>query len=132
LLSAPNNLALGKTVTASSVADNDPAAYAVDGESGTRWSSAYTDSEWICVDLGAIHRLAGGKLSWETAFARAYKIQVSNDGTAWTDVHATTHGQGGVETIPFTAQGRYVRMFGQQRATTYGYSLWEFEVYGQQ
>ncbi len=26
--------------------------------------------------------------------------------------------------------GRYVRMYGTVRATTYGYSLWEFEIYG--
>ncbi|WP_251037443.1 discoidin domain-containing protein [Paenibacillus albidus] len=27
-------------------------------------------------------------------------------------------------------QARYVRMYGTERATQYGYSLWEFEVYG--
>ncbi|SNT65116.1 hypothetical protein SAMN05216276_11662, partial [Streptosporangium subroseum] len=29
-----------------------------------------------------------------------------------------------------TGTGRYVRVNGTQRATAYGYSLWEFEVYG--
>ncbi|MEC0128895.1 hypothetical protein [Paenibacillus pabuli] len=27
-------------------------------------------------------------------------------------------------------EARYVRMYGTVRATIYGYSLWEFEVYG--
>jgi hypothetical protein len=29
-----------------------------------------------------------------------------------------------------SGSGRYVRMYGTQRTTQYGYSLWEFGVYG--
>ena len=126
----PNNLAIGKPVVASSVADDSPAANAVDGDANTRWSSAYSDNEWIYVDLGSVKHLTGVKLSWEAAFGKSYKIQVSNDASSWTDVYSTTSGVGGVEQISFVASGRYVRMLGVQRATTYGYSLWEFEVYG--
>jgi beta-glucosidase len=28
-----------------------------------------------------------------------------------------------------TGTGRYIRMYGTARATQYGYSLWEFQVY---
>lgn len=126
----PDNLALGKPVVASSVADDSPAANAVDGDVNTRWSSAYSDNEWIYVDLGSVKHLTGVKLSWEAAFGKSYKIQVSNDASSWTDVYSTTSSVGGIEQISFVASGRYVRMLGVQRATTYGYSLWEFEVYG--
>ena len=34
--------------------------------------------------------------------------------------------------IPVKATGRYVRMYGTVRGTQYGYSLWEFEVYGKE
>ena len=33
-------------------------------------------------------------------------------------------------TSKVTATGRYVRLYGTQRGTVYGYSLWEFQVYG--
>ena len=36
---------------------------------------------------------------------------------------------GGVQTLNVTGSGRYVRMNGTARATGYGYSLWEFQVY---
>ena len=69
-------------------------------------------------------------LNWETAYASAYQIQTSTDGTNWTTVYSTTNGTGGVQTVPVSGSGRYVRMYGTARATQWGYSLWEFQVYG--
>jgi beta-glucosidase len=97
---------------------------------GTRWSSAYTDPQWLQVDLGAPTALGSVVLRWESARAKAYAIQTSNDAATWTTVYSTTTGPGGTETIPVSATGRYVRMYGTARNTNYGYSLWEFEVYG--
>ncbi|MGH8922389.1 MAG: discoidin domain-containing protein, partial [Actinomycetes bacterium] len=43
----------GKAVTASSVENSGtPASAAVDGNTGTRWSSQFSDPQWIRVDLG--------------------------------------------------------------------------------
>ncbi len=121
--------ALNKTVVASSVADGTVAANAVDGDWTTRWSSAYTDNEWIYVDLGSAQNVNGVDLNWETAYASAFKIQVSNNASTWNDVYSTTTGTGGIQTISFTpTSARYVRMLGVHRATTYGYSLWDFTV----
>ncbi len=48
------NLALNKSVTVSSTEnDGTPGSAAVDGNTGTRWSSAFSDPLWIYVDLGA-------------------------------------------------------------------------------
>jgi beta-glucosidase len=69
-------------------------------------------------------------LDWETAYAVAFQIQVSDDGTTWTDVYSTTTGTGGSQTLPVSGAGRYVRVYGTQRATQWGYSLWEFQVFG--
>lgn len=68
-------------------------------------------------------------LDWETAYATAFQIQVSPDGTNWTTVYSTTSGTGGTQTLAVDGTGRYVRMDGTARATPYGYSLWEFGVY---
>ena len=118
-------------VSASSI-QGDPwaAVYAVDGNFGTRWSSAFSDPQWLEVDLGATHTVTKVVLSWEHAYATAFQIQVSDNGTTWTDIYSTTTGPGGVQTLQVRGSGRYIRMYGTQRATQYGYSLWEFEAFG--
>jgi hypothetical protein len=125
------NLALNRPTTSSS---NESASFtpnlAVDGNGGTRWSSAFSDPQWIRVDLGATRTITRVVLRWETAFGRSYQIQTSNDGTTWTTIRSTTTGAGGVEDFTVTGSGRFVRMNGTARGTQWGYSLWEFEVYG--
>jgi beta-glucosidase len=69
-------------------------------------------------------------LYWERAYATAFQIQLSDNGTTWTDIYSTNAGTGGVQTLQVSGSGRYVRMYGTQRATQYGYSLWEFQVFG--
>ncbi len=124
------NAALNKTATASSTENaGTPASAAVDGNAGTRWSSAFADPQWIQVDLGSAQSLCRVVLQWETAYATAFQIQLSTDGSTWTNVYATTAGTGGTQTLAVSGTGRYVRMYGTARATQYGYSLWEFSVY---
>jgi beta-glucanase (GH16 family) len=127
------NLALNKTATASSVNGANTAALAFDSDTtGTRWESVQgVDPQWIEVDLGATHSITGAKLVWETAAAKAYTIQVSTDNTNWTTVYSESNGTGGTENPTFSAvNARYVRMYGTARTTQYGYSLWDFEVFG--
>ncbi|MEC3997746.1 discoidin domain-containing protein [Actinacidiphila sp. DG2A-62] len=119
-----------KQVSASSYEGGNAPAAALDGRTDTRWSSLYTDNEWLQVDLGAIGSVTGIVLNWESAYGKGYRIEVSDNGTAWTQLYSTTDGKGGVEQLPVTGKGRYVRLTGTARATGYGYSLWEFQVYG--
>ena len=129
--SSGTNLALNKPATASSQENASfPASNAVDGNTGTRWSSAFSDPQWIYADLGATHAINKVVLNWEAAYGKAYQIQTSNDATNWTTIYSTTTGTGGVETLNVSGSGRYVRLYGTQRATQYGYSLWEFQVFG--
>ncbi len=125
-------LSQGRPVTASSVQQGSTwvAANAVDGNTGTRWSSDFSDPQWLEVDLGATHSIAKVVLDWETAYAVAFQIQVSDDGTTWTDIYSTTSGSGGSQPLQVSGSGRYVRMYGTQRATQWGYSLWEFQIFG--
>ncbi|CAA9245872.1 MAG: GH64 / CBM32 [uncultured Corynebacteriales bacterium] len=121
----------GKPVTASSTENAGlGAGNAVDGNAGTRWSSAFADPQWLRVDLGGTATIDQVTLNWEAAYARSFQLQVSADGTTWTTVYSTTTGAGGVQTLAVTGTGRYVRMLGTQRGTPYGYSLWEFQVFG--
>jgi hypothetical protein len=125
-------LSQGRPVTASSVQPDSSwvAANAVDGNTGTRWSSDFSDPQWLEIDLGATHSITKVVLDWEIAYAVAFQIQVSDDGTTWTDIYSTTSGGGGSQTLSVSGSGRYVRMYGTQRATQWGYSLWEFQIFG--
>jgi len=124
-------LSQGKPATASSTENATfPASNAVDGNTSTRWSSAFSDPQWLEVDLGASASISQVVLQWEAAYGSAFQIQTSPDGSAWTSIYSTTTGIGGTQTLNVTGTGRYVRMYGTARATQYGYSLYEFHVYG--
>jgi beta-glucanase (GH16 family) len=122
----------GKPVTASSVEQAaTPASSAVDGNAGTRWSSAFAAAQWIQVDLGAPTALTRVDLNWENAYAKAFSIQISTDGVSYTQVYSTTTGPGGQQSLPVAGTARYVKLNLTTRALdSYGYSLWEFQVFG--
>jgi hypothetical protein len=124
------NLALNQPTTASSVQSTSfPASAATDGNLGTRWSSAFSDPQWLEVDLGSTQTICQVTLDWETAYATAFQIQTSTDNSTWTTIYSTTTGTGGDQTLTLSGTGRYIRMYGTARATQYGYSLWEFQVF---
>ncbi len=116
-------------LSSSNEGDGLAALFAVDGNSATRWASLATDAQWIHVDLGSVRPVSGVTLNWETAYGKSYNIQVSNDAITWVTVHTVTNSDGGYDDIPLSTTGRYVRVQGITRATGYGYSLWDFEVY---
>ena len=97
---------------------------------GTRWSSAFSDAQWLSVDLGRDGRHQLGHAQWEAAYGKAFQLQTSNDNSTWTTIYSTTTGTGGTQTLNVSGTGRYVRMNGTARGTQYGYSLFEFQVYG--
>ncbi|HEY0434687.1 MAG TPA: discoidin domain-containing protein, partial [Chitinophagaceae bacterium] len=125
------NIALNKPAVASSLENASyPATNVNDGNIGTRWSSQFSDPQSVDIDLGSRYDICKVVLHWEAAIGRDFKIQTSEDGTAWTDVSTITGNSSPDNYIPVRGSGRYVRMYGTQRLTTDGYSLWEFEVYG--
>jgi hypothetical protein len=130
--SSGTNLALNKNVTALSVENSGTlASYAVDGDASTRWSTPWSDPQWLSIDLGSSHTINEVKLIWEEAYASVYQIQVSADGTTWNTIYSTTMGLGGTEDITnLSGIGRYIRIYCSQKATIWGDSLWEFAVYG--
>ena len=126
------DLALDQPTTGSSTQDatDYPAPDATDGNPGTRWSSAASDPQWLEVDLGSQQQICSVGILWEAAYATAFQIQVSNDNSTWTTVYSTTTGTGGNQTFPISVTARYIRMYGTARGTQFGYSIFEFDVYG--
>ena len=126
---------LQKTVKVSSTEAGfgNIAGNAVDGNEATRWSSVYSDPQWIQIDLGARYDIDQVILIWEVASAKNYRIDVSDNQTDWTTVRSMTNMGNSARKDSLKdlkGTGRYVRLYGTARNTSYGYSLWEFEVYG--
>jgi hypothetical protein len=101
------DLALNKTATSSSV--DDPGRQpgnAVDGDPNTRWASAWEDDQYIQVDLGSAQTFDRLQLTWEYAYAATFTIQVSNDGSTWTDAKAVDNSP-----VPMTIFVNGVKVF---------------------
>jgi len=127
------NLALNKPAFTSSTENGGTlGSAAVDGNAtSTRWSSAFADPQWIYVDLGATYSISRVKLTWEAAYGKDYLIQTSTDAATWTTIKPVTGNTALVnDWTSLSGTGRYVRMYGTARGTSYGYSLYELEVYG--
>jgi hypothetical protein len=129
------NRALNKPVVTSSVESGAGvpvnSALAVDGNRSTRWSSIYANNQWIYVDLGQRFDVQHVVLYWEVAYGKSYTIDVSDNAQDWTTIYNTSTSDGGTDDITgISGSGRYVRMNGLVRATQWGFSLYEFEVYG--
>ncbi|MFV0380898.1 MAG: discoidin domain-containing protein [Breznakia sp.] len=144
--SEPKNIALNKPSIASSEYKNPHSGftlqskYAFDGSfenNGdayqSRWvSKRESKEEWIYVDLEDLYKIDSIVLNWEGACAKMYQMQVSNDALTWQNIYIVNDGKPGIKEILLDdeVEARYVRMLGIEPATKYGYSLWEFEVYG--
>lgn len=70
-------------------------------------------------------------MHWEVAYGLKYAIQCW-DGEKWITVYQEDSGDGGMDHIILEApvESRFIRMLGIKRGTEWGYSLWEFEVFG--
>lgn len=126
------DLARGRPVQASGTEHGYAPSSAVDHDSSTRWASAeWADGAWLQVDLGERRSVDRVVLNWERAYAKAYRIEVSDDGSQWRTAWETVNSDGGHDTASFDpVDARYVRVTAVQRATRYGISVFDFEVYG--
>ena len=132
VVASGGNLALNKPAVATTTQAGLALANINDGNTTTRWSSDWTDVQAVTIDLQASYTISKVVLNWEGACGKNYTVDVSADNVTWTTIYTTTTGNGGIVTISptTTATGRYIRMNGTVRATGWGYSIWEFEVYG--
>ena len=129
------NLAIGKPVVVSSTEAGfgNIATNVNDENLNTRWSSEYTDPQTIYIDLLENYNVTLIVLNWEIANAKSYTIEFSTDAITWTNPISKAAMAAGlrVDVIPVNSvKARYVRVTGLTRNTLFGYSLYEFEIYG--
>lgn len=129
----------GKTCWASSVEGGNVANNAVDASMTTRWASNWANdanpaNAWWAIDLGKEYYVSSAVITWENAYAKDYKIDISNDQTfaTYTEIASVNNGDGKEDNVTtnISIKGRYVRVRGITRATGYGYSFWDIKLYG--
>lgn len=103
-------------------------------------------AHFAIIDLGQRYDLSEVKLYWEGAYAKNYSLQVSDDGLSWQTVYdikgykrpanglADITNPGNSPAGPATfntpsVAGRYLKLVMTVRATQYGYSLYEAQVF---
>ena len=125
------NIAYKRTVEATSIeSDKYKAEYAVDADGNTRWSSQAYDKQNFIVDLWEVHTVASVKISWESAYASQFQVQISTDNILWKTVYENYSAKGGTMVINFSPiKAQYVKIYCIKRATEYGFSIYEFEIY---
>lgn len=103
---------------------------AIDGSFESRWSSGFSDAEYLVLDYGKTVTINRVRIDWERAHATAYELQVSQDGSNWTTFKTVSASQGGTEDWGgLSGSGRYLRMQGIKRSSNYGYSIFEIKAY---
>jgi hypothetical protein len=129
----PSNLAYGKKAVASTSTELRDASLVTDGGAGSRWESEYADPQWIYVDLGKKEKIEKVILKWEVARAKEYELQISDDGKKWKTIHKENNSDGNKDEIKMKpVEARFVKVQCISRATNFGYSLYEVEIYGKQ
>ena len=112
---ANDNLALGKTVTASSDHANFPKSNLTDENQESRWSAEAAPEQWAYVDLGAKKSMNYFSMLWEsdTEYGTDFKIYVSDSTTDWGKPVAEKTGNTTRKTevkLDHTVEGRYVKL----------------------
>lgn len=130
VLPSNTNLATSATVTASS----GDATLLNDNNKGSRWESEHgIDPQWILIDLGEKKSITDLVIYWEAANAKSYHIETSIDSITWTNFTTQSDLDGGARTDRFhdiNTEVRYIKLTGTERNLPYGYSIYEFLVYG--
>lgn len=138
------NLALNQTATADSFVPGETPAKAFDGTTAnnSKWCATGSEPHWLQVDLGSVysidqfiikHAQEGGESS--SFNTKEFNIQLSEDGTNWTDVVQVTGNTMGKTTHSIDpVSARYARLNvtkATQESDTAA-RIYEFEVWGQQ
>ncbi len=125
-----DNVVLNETATASS----GTAANGNDGNENTRWESSQSDDQWWMCEMAEESQFNTVQILWEGAYAKSFRLEVSNDGTSWTTIHTTPEQTLSsfpyLQTISVGEQNaKYLRFYGVERGTVYGYSFYELRAF---
>ena len=119
---------------ASSIQDNNSEfkpENAIDNDFSTRWSSEFSDPQWICFDLGSKKSFQTVTILWESAYGKVYELQISDNALDWKTIFKENNGDGDEDEdiiITKRQKARYVRIYCIKRGTQWGYSIWDVSI----
>jgi hypothetical protein len=136
-----SNVLTPTRATASSVNNSNVPANAIDRDFATRWESTQgIDPQWIYLDFSVPVFVNRVQIAWQRSCGANYDLQVSNDAMTWTTMRSIVGNMTGsgsatdwttaVDHQGLVGVGRYLRVNGTARCTSYGYSIWEMQVSG--
>ncbi|MBN2406378.1 MAG: discoidin domain-containing protein [Elusimicrobia bacterium] len=106
-------------------------AMMLDGNMSTRWASSFADPQWIIIDHGEKVTLNRMVIVWESAHAKKYRVEASNNGKDWKKIYEENNCPGGKEDIFLDKTScRYTKLYFEERATPWGNSIFELYMYG--
>ena len=101
-----------------------------DGADWTRWSSHFSDNEWLLLDLGHPQEISRVEIYWQDAYAVEYDIEIETPEGPPMVLRHIENGDGGVDEVDLnTIVARKVKLSFRKRATEWGYSIWEVKVF---
>ncbi|MDP9040739.1 MAG: DUF4082 domain-containing protein, partial [Bacteroidota bacterium] len=125
------NGAIGKTATALTAISGSPASNAIDGSTGTKWTSISHDIDSIVIDMGTIFDICKIAINWDgSGYGKDFDLKISLDGISWTTVSSVRGNTALYNEYNGTVSARFVNMRGITRGTANGYSITEFQVFG--
>ena len=119
------------TAAASSAAEEHPPQAALDGRPETAWRPAAADPQpSLTIDFGQPREFGGLVVHWdEAAYARRYAVELSDDGSAWTQVRAVDANSGRPQFLSLPdAEARAVRLVFSADASGEPPAIREIEV----
>ncbi len=106
---------------------------AVDGNSGTRFAAGggCAHDTWLILDLGDRYDLSEVRINWEAAHSSEYVLEISSDGSTYTELKTVKAAAAGWVKTPVSGTGRFLRIRERARALSqYGFSIFDLEVSG--
>ncbi len=116
----------------SATASTGDGSLAIDDNAGTRWESAQTDDEWFLLDMGQSRTFNYIKIKWEGAYAKRFQLLASADGVNFTAFYTESnldHADWQAIYVETPVTARYIKYQGLERATQWGQSFFEFQVF---
>ena len=130
LLAATQAIFAATLSSSSGQGSYDP-VLAMDGKMDTRWSSNFSDNEWLLIEFDKTTAIVGLNIHWETAYGRDYNIEILNEDNEWVTLSQVRTSDGGIDALYFGLhQCKALRLNGLRRGTGWGYSIWEIELLG--
>lgn len=101
-----------------------------DGADWTRWSSRFSNDEWLMLDFRNPQHISRVEIFWQDAYAVEYDIEVETSDGAPMMVRHVENGDGQIDVVDLNpVVARKIRLVFRKRATEWGYSIWEVKVY---